>query len=93
MLQKSFFCNNQEPSASGLFFKSDGTKMYVVEANQDSVFQYSLSTTWDVSTASYDSVSFGVTSQDTSPGDLTFSSDGTKMYIVGGLTTAFINIH
>ena len=31
--------------------------------------------------ASYDSVSFDVSSQSTQPGDVVFSSDGTKMYI------------
>jgi sugar lactone lactonase YvrE len=80
---KSFSITAQEPAPTSLFFKSDGTKMYVLGGNQDSVFQYSLSTAWDVSTASYDSVSFSVSSQDTSPGDLTFSSDGTKMYVLG----------
>ena len=80
---KSFSITAQEPAPTSLFFKSDGTKMYVLGGNQDSVFQYSLSTAWDVSTASYDSVSFSVSSQDISPGDLTFSSDGTKMYVLG----------
>ena len=34
-------------------------------------------------TASYDNKSFSVQTQDTSPTDVTFSSDGTKMYVVG----------
>ncbi|GAH99215.1 unnamed protein product, partial [marine sediment metagenome] len=36
-----------------LFFKPDGTKMYVVDLGAE-VFQYTLSTPWDVSTANYD---------------------------------------
>lgn len=69
--------------STGIAFKSDGTKMYQVEAGTDSVYQYSLSTPWDVSTLSYDTVSFSVTDQDKNPSDIAFSSDGTKMFIVG----------
>ena len=50
---------------------------------QNSVYQYTLSTPWDLSTASYDSVSFSVTSQDTTPVGIAFKSDGSKMYVVG----------
>ena len=64
------------------FFKPDGTKMYFVAYGRDAQ-QYSLSTAWDLSTASYDSVSFSVSSQDTSPTGLFFKPDGTKMYITG----------
>jgi hypothetical protein len=50
----------------------------------DTVYQYTLSTGFDLSTASYDSVSFSVNSQDTSPYGMAFSTDGAKMYILGG---------
>nr|MBC8477069.1 hypothetical protein [Dehalococcoidia bacterium] len=36
-----------------IFFKPDGTKMYVGCVGTDAVYQYSLSSAWDVSTASY----------------------------------------
>jgi hypothetical protein len=67
-----------------VFFKSDGTKMYVVTttgAATDTVYQYSLSTAWSISTASYDSVSFSVASQSLGPEGIFFKSDGTKFYI------------
>jgi len=82
----AFYIGQQEPSPKGLFFKSDGTKFYIVGNNVDRVFQYSCSTAWDVSTASYDSVSFVVSSQESSPTGLFFKSDGTKFYIVGTTT-------
>jgi len=66
-----------------LYFKDDGTKMYVFGSDGDGVSQYSLTTAWDVSTASYDSVSLVGTSQDSDPIGGTFSSDGTKVYLVG----------
>ena len=66
---------------NGLHFKPDGTKMYVSEGDSDSIYQYTLSTAWDLSTASYDSVSFSVASQTVNPREIHFKSDGTKMYI------------
>jgi len=55
----------------------------MVGINTYSVHQYSLSTGFDLSTASYDSVSFSVQSQDTSPLGIAFNTTGTKMYMVG----------
>ena len=80
---KSFSVNGEETSPYGLFFKPDGTKMYIVGQTNDTVFQYSLSTAWDVDTASYDSKSFSVNSEDATPLDIFFKSDGTKMYFIG----------
>lgn len=78
-----FSISSQETSSRQVFFKSDGTSMYVVGVTNDTVFQYTLSTAWDISTASYASKSFSVASQDTAPVGLSFKSDGTKMYISG----------
>ena len=60
---------------TGVSFKTDGTKMYVV---QSTIRSYSLSTAWDVSTATYDNVSFtlGATAQ-----DVVWKPDGTIFYI------------
>jgi hypothetical protein len=66
----SFYVGSQgglpENDPNGLFFNSDGTKMFVVGATQFDVYQYSLSTGFDLSTASY------VSSQDSSPQNLIF---------------------
>jgi sugar lactone lactonase YvrE len=80
---KSFSVAGQETNTNGLFFKPDGTAMFVVGINSDTVFQYTLSTAWDVSTASYASKSFLVSGQDTSPQGLFFKSDGSVMYVLG----------
>lgn len=79
---KSFDVGTQEANPRDIFFKPDGTKMYIVGNNSDTVHQYTLSTAWDVSTVSYDSVSFSV-AQDTFPASIAFKTDGTKMYIAG----------
>lgn len=80
---KSFSTSSQDNSSlTGLAFKSDGTKMYALTQNNFSVYQYSLSTAWDVSTASYDSVSFAVYTGYTGLADLRFKPDGTKFYVL-----------
>jgi DNA-binding beta-propeller fold protein YncE len=86
----SFSVNGQDTDPQGLFFKPDGTKVYVIGRINDTVFQYSLSTAYDLSTTSYDSVSFSVASQETNPSSAVFKPDGTKMYVVGfGSDTVF----
>ena len=78
-----FSISAQEASSRQVFFKSDGTVMYVIGVTTDTVYQYPLSTSWDISTASYASKSFSVASQDAAPVGLSFKSDGTKMYVSG----------
>lgn len=80
----------QETAPQDLVFKPDGTKMYIVGAAADRVFQYTLSTPWDVGSASYDSISYLVLSQEATPTGLDFKPDGTKMYIVGSTND---NVH
>jgi len=80
---KSFsLTTGTEGNPRGLAFSSNGIKMYMVGSDDDTVYQYTLSTAWDISTASYDSVSFSVSSQTAVPSDVEFNSDGTKMYIL-----------
>lgn len=67
---------------SGLNFKPDGTEMYVVWQASDYIYQYTLSTPWNVSTALLSEVE-GVGSRDNSPFGLAFKPDGTKMYFSG----------
>ena len=80
---KSFSVASQETSPTGLWFKPDGTVMYVIGTTSDTVFQYNLGTAWDVSTASYASISFSVVSQETSATQVNLSANGTKMWITG----------
>jgi DNA-binding beta-propeller fold protein YncE len=72
----------QETTPTGVYFKPDGTNMYVIGSASDNVHQYSLSTAWDVSTATF-VVGRSVSAQDTAPADLYFKPDGTKLYVVG----------
>ena len=79
----TFDSSSQTVQPRGMRFNSDGTKMFVVDANQDSIFQYGLTTAYDLSTASYDSVSLDISGQDIVPEGLAFNSDGTELFIAG----------
>ena len=94
----SFSVSSQDTEPWDIAFNADGTKMLMVGAGSDSVHQYTLSTAYDLSTASYDSVSFSVSGQDSNPSGIRFNNDGTKMFVVGrtsdkvhqySLTTAY----
>ena len=62
---------------------TDGTKLFVLDNLTDKVFQYNLSTPFDVSTGSYANVEFSAASQDSSAQGLVFANSGTKMYVAG----------
>ena len=81
----SFSFASQESLPTGLAFNSDGTKMFIVGLSGGSVFQFSLTNGFSLSSGnvSYDNISFSVASQESSPRDLAFNSDGTKMFVIG----------
>lgn len=79
---KSFSVLAQENNAGGLFFSPDGTKMYVCGTQGDDVNEYSLSTAWDVTTASYVRLKL-VSANILNPTQVVFSLDGLNMYVLG----------
>lgn len=68
------------PNVTGGDFNADGTKMFLHDSDNKTVLRYSLSTAYDISTASYDSVSTTYTS--TEGKDLVFAKDGGVYYHV-----------
>ena len=80
---KSFYIGSEIIVPYAVAFASDGTRMYMLGRNVKSVHQYTLSTAWDVSTASYDSKSFSFESQISAPVAVAFAPDGTRMYAAG----------
>lgn len=79
----SFSVLPQENGSRGISFNGDGTRMFIVGVGSDSVHQYTLGTGFDLSTASFDNVSFDVSGQDGFPAGISFNSTGTKMFMVG----------
>lgn len=80
---QNFSVATEETAPYGVTFKPDGSKMYIVGTSSDAVHQYSLSTAFDLSSASYDSVSFNILTQEAGASGITFKPDGTKMFVVG----------
>jgi sugar lactone lactonase YvrE len=78
----SFDVSAQEANPNGIAFNTDGTKMFIVGDSGQDVNEYTLSTGFDVSTATFVD-SFSVSAQDTAPRGIAFNTDGTKMFIVG----------
>jgi hypothetical protein len=75
----------QDTNVQGLYFRDDGSKMYIAGAATDSIYEYRLATPWMVNTASNVSVK-SISSQDSSPRAVEFSKDGLNMYMVGTLS-------
>lgn len=82
----NFVISGQDTNPNDIYFKDDGTKFWISGDTNNSVYQYSCSTAWDISTASYDGVSFSVAAQETGPQGITFGYSGTKLYVVGAVT-------
>ena len=68
-------------NVGALTFKPDGTEMYYVGTHNDRVSRHTLSTPWDVSTASFVGSSPNTLTQVSQLTDVKFNNDGTKMYM------------
>lgn len=75
--------SNEDTTPRGIVFNNDGTRLFVVGYDNDQVYQYALTTPYDITSASYSGNSFYVGSEETYPFGIAFSSDGTKMFIAG----------
>ena len=64
-----------------LYINPEGTKLFVLDGSSKTVYQYTIVTPFDISTASYDSISFSTATQTSNPVGLTFSADGNHMYV------------
>jgi hypothetical protein len=85
----SYTLTGQEAYPEAIHFSWDGTKMYTCGQGNDTIYQYTLSTAWDVSSASY-SDSKNVSAQIGRPVTVCFSPDGTKMYTADGSGTSVV---
>lgn len=84
---QQFSVSTQETNSTGLSFNNDGTEMFIVGVTNDSIFKYTLSTAWDVSTASYASVSYSVAGRYADPRQMCFEPDGSAVYVTGLLVS------
>ncbi len=77
---KTFDLSSQAANPVGIYMRADGLKFYVGDNSSNNTFQYSLSSAFDISTASYDSKSFDTSSQITYADGIFFKSDGKTFF-------------
>lgn len=81
----AFSVSAQDGDTRDVKFNPDGTVMFVVGrggAGKSSVYRYTLTTGFDVSTATFED-SYSVADQETSANSVEFNTDGTKMFVMG----------
>ena len=80
----TFSVLSEEKIPTGMAFSNNGTKMFVVGYVGTNVTEYTLPTAFNVSTAVFVDT-FSVSSEIAHSSDITFSNDGTKMFVVSML--------
>lgn len=93
--ETTFNVGTWELTPRGIYVSPDGTNMYVTGQAGDGVDQFSLSTPYDVTTASF--VRFKSTNiapnYDSLNEDIFFKDDGTRMYILVIFMIGYINLN
>lgn len=88
-MESSIRVNTEEATPQDVEFNDDGTRMYIVGNSGDDITEYSLSTAWDVSTATFTDVFdartaienlLGATNGDLLTG-MAFNNNGSKLYV------------
>lgn len=82
---KTLNLSSQTTAPTGVWFKPDGTKMFIASNTGtyvDSIIEYGLSTAWDISTGTF-TASLSVASRDTAPNGVQFTDDGMRMFVCG----------
>ncbi|MYH03958.1 MAG: BspA family leucine-rich repeat surface protein, partial [Cenarchaeum sp. SB0675_bin_21] len=79
---RSLDVSDENNPITGVAFSADGTRMFVVVALSGRVHEYALPAAFDISSAS-PARSLDVSSKDIFPTGVTFSTDGTKMFVAG----------
>ena len=72
-------CSVKETTPTGVHFRPDGRKMYIIGNSSDALHEYTLSTPWDITTATWDQ-DFGIDID--SPEGFCFKPDGTRLYVM-----------
>ncbi|MFC0878752.1 LamG-like jellyroll fold domain-containing protein, partial [Saccharicrinis sp. FJH2] len=72
----------ESSNAMDLDFNADGSQMFVITIGGELIV-YNLSTPFDLSTISFNSIGFDTGSEELNPYGLAFSSDGSYFYVIG----------
>lgn len=86
---QAFALNTNANNPQGIFFKDDGTKMFIsTDDGTERVAEYALSTAWDVSTATYTD-NLDVSAKVSMTRGIHFKPDGTEIFIADMLNKIF----
>jgi len=76
--------SNENTTIQGFSITKDGTKLYTSDYDTKKIYEYNLSTPWDITSATYSGNSKDISGQATQPTAVILPRrDGTKMYIIG----------
>jgi sugar lactone lactonase YvrE len=77
----SLTTSTQEATPIGIFIGNNGADLYVSGTTGDNIVRYTMSTAWDLSTATFTSESTGT--GDATPAGLFFRDNGAVVYVTG----------
>ncbi|MEL6561404.1 MAG: hypothetical protein AAFQ94_24665, partial [Bacteroidota bacterium] len=78
-----YLVESRDDTPTDIAFNDDGTRMFIVGTENESVYQFTLGTAFDITgSVSYNGL-YVLSSRESNPTGITFNNDGTKMYIVG----------
>lgn len=83
---KEFILSGESLNPQDAKWSADGLRFFVVDGSNEKIFQYTMTTAFDIETASFSDDSFFTGDQDSEPFGMTFSSDGLKILICGRST-------
>jgi len=75
--------NSEDTFPQAMSFRDNGLRMFMIGNTGDAVYQYTLSSAWTVSTATFDSVSHSVSGQDGTMINIFFRQDGSQFVALG----------
>jgi len=74
--------STQDSDPHGMAWNDDGSKLYEVGFNSLKIYEYTVSTPFDINTASHSSGD-SISTQDSFPTGIAWNNDGTRLYEVG----------
>ena len=78
MTPSLFSVTREDTTPLSFSFNTDGSSMYVLGGDNDTIFQYTLATPWDVSTAEFGRLSVSALSETSAVASFKFDAEGTK---------------
>ena len=72
--------NTQDSNPTGIAWNDDGSRLYEVGTGSDNIYQFTVSTPYDINSASFDT---SINTQDAFPQGIAWNDDGSRLYEVG----------